>query len=403
MIRQKIQNILKQCGAWVTGWKCKRKSKKALQSDYSHLQIIIFFRLVGIAALAIISINNLYKILWRGKGADWTVALLQRILKIEYRAALSIYQQMFRNNATLIWMASIGIIFLVLLRIMLRGFTKYFDMVNQGIAALLEEDAEIRLPSELYATEQKLYAVKRTLKQRTLEAELAEQRKNELVMYLAHDIRTPLTSVIGYLNLLEEAPDLPVEQRARYVHISIEKAYRLEKMINEFFEITRYNMQQITLQEKRIDLYYMLVQLADEMSPLLAERENSLELHADENLTIYGDPDKLARVFQNVLRNAAAYSFSHTAIIVTAKEKEEETEIVFQNEGYTIPKEKLAAIFEKFYRLDEGRTSKTGGAGLGLAIAREIVTQHGGTIIAESENNRVSFIIRIPGENLRKN
>lgn len=310
---------------------------------------------------------------------------------------------MFRNNATLIWMASIGIIFLVLLRIMLRGFTKYFDMVNQGIAALLEEDAEIRLPSELYATEQKLYAVKRTLKQRTLEAELAEQRKNELVMYLAHDIRTPLTSVIGYLNLLEEAPDLPVEQRARYVHISIEKAYRLEKMINEFFEITRYNMQQITLQEKRIDLYYMLVQLADEMSPLLAERENSLELHADENLTIYGDPDKLARVFQNVLRNAAAYSFSHTAIIVTAKEKEEETEIVFQNEGYTIPKEKLAAIFEKFYRLDEGRTSKTGGAGLGLAIAREIVTQHGGTIIAESENNRVSFIIRIPRENLRKN
>lgn len=351
-----------------------------------------------IAVLAVISIFNLYKVLWFGKGADWTVALLQRVGKIDYEAALKIYQQMFRNNATLIWMASISIVFLVLLRIMLRGFTKYFDMVNRGIDALLTEDADIRLPSELYATEQKLNAVKRTLKQRTLEAGLAEQRKNELVMYLAHDIRTPLTSVVGYLNLLEEAPDLPTEQRIRYVHISLEKAYRLEKMINEFFEITRYNIQQIILQKEQIDLYYMLVQLVDEMSPLLSERENAVELHADEELTVWGDPDKLARVFQNVLRNAAAYSFPHTVITVSAGEKEGAMEIVFRNEGYTIPKEKLTAIFEKFYRLDEGRTSKTGGAGLGLAIAREIVVQHGGTITAKSGNNRVSFVVRLPRE-----
>lgn len=351
-----------------------------------------------IAVLAVISIFNLYKVLWFGKGADWTVALLQRVCKIDYEAALKIYQQMFRNNATLIWMASISIVFLVLLRIMLRGFTKYFDMVNRGIDALLTEDADIRLPSELYATEQKLNAVKRTLKQRTLEAGLAEQRKNELVMYLAHDIRTPLTSVVGYLNLLEEAPDLPAEQRIRYVHISLEKAYRLEKMINEFFEITRYNIQQIILQKEQIDLYYMLVQLVDEMSPLLSERENTVELHADEELTVWGDPDKLARVFQNVLRNAAVYSFPHTVITVSAGEKEGAMEIVFRNEGHTIPKEKLTAIFEKFYRLDEGRTSKTGGAGLGLAIAREIVVQHGGTITAESGNNWVSFVIRLPRE-----
>ncbi len=354
-------------------------------------------RLAEIAVLSVICIFNIYKIIWFEKGADWTVALIQRLGKIEYDVARSIYQQMFRNNATLIWMVSVSVIFLLLLRILLNGFTKYFDLVNRGVNALLEEE-EIRLPSELYATEQKLNEVKRTLKQRTLEAQLAEQRKNELVMYLAHDIRTPLTSVIGYLNLLEEAPDLPEEQRRRYVHISLEKAYRLEKMIIEFFEITRYNLQQITLQKESIDLYYMLVQLIDEMSPLLSEKKNTIRLEADESLRVCGDPDKLARVFQNVLRNAAAYSFPRTVIVISAAENGGAVEIAFQNEGYTIPKEKLRDIFEKFYRLDEGRNSYTGGSGLGLAIAKEIVQLHGGSIEAESADNKISFVVRIPVE-----
>ncbi len=285
---------------------------------------------------------------------------------------------------------------MLLLRILLNGFTKYFDLVNRGVNALLENEEEIRLPSELYATEQKLNQVKRTLEQRTLEAKLAEQRKNELVMYLAHDIRTPLTSVIGYLNLLVEVPDLPVEQKEKYVSISLEKAYRLEKMINEFFEITRYNLQQITLRKKSIDLYYMLVQLIDEISPLLSERNNRIRLEADENLRVFGDSDKLARVFQNVLRNATAYSFPDTEIVVSAVENGEAVEMVFHNEGDTIPKEKLRDIFEKFYRLDEGRNSYTGGSGLGLAIAKEIIRLHGGSIEAKSADNRVSFVIRIP-------
>ena len=152
------------------------------------------------------------------------------------------------------------------------------------------------------------------------------------------------------------------------------------------------------MRKERIDLYYMLVQLIDEMSPLLSERNNRAELCAEENLTVYGDADKLARVFQNVLRNAAAYSFPGTEIGITAKENGGAVEIVFRNEGYTIPQEKLQDIFEKFYRLDEGRNSCTGGSGLGLAIAKEIVTLHGGSITAESADNRVEFQIRIPDE-----
>ncbi len=221
-------------------------------------------------------------------------------------------------------------------------------------------------------------------------------RRNDLVAYLAHDLKTPLTSVIGYLSLLEEAPDMPAEQKAKYLHIAIDKAYRLEKMINEFFEITRYNLQQISIEKKTIDLYYMLVQLSDELSPVLSANGNSVLLKADENLTIEADPDQLARVFNNILKNAAAYSFPNTEIIISAEEKDISVIISFQNEGRNIPQEKLSMIFEKFYRLDDARTSSKGGTGLGLAIAREIITLHDGSITASSENDTVTFIITLP-------
>lgn len=142
----------------------------------------------------------------------------------------------------------------------------------------------------------------------------------------------------------------------------------------------------------------MLVQLIDEMTPLLTEKDNKVLLQANEDLTVYGDADKLARVFQNVLRNAVSYSFPGTKIEIRARENGGAVEIIFGNEGHTIPKEKLNDIFKEFYRLDEGRNSYTGGSGLGLAIAKEIVMLHGGSITAESADDRVEFTIRIPAE-----
>lgn len=378
--------------------KDRDRNKREYKADYSQLKSKMFFQLLGMIVIAFIIIVFLYKFLWSNRGGNWLVSIFQRSFRIDYDNALKIYQ-LFRNSVDVIWMAAIAIVFLILLRVTLNWFTRYFDIVNQGIDALLTDEAEIRLPSEMLATERKLNAVKQTLKQRTTEAQLAEQRKNDLVMYLAHDIRTPLTSVIGYLNLLEEAPDMPAEQKANYVHITLDKAYRLEKMINEFFEITRFNLQQITLEKETIDLYYMLVQLSDELSPILSANGNTTILRADENLTIYGDPGKLARVFNNVLKNAAAYSYPNTEIIISAKEKGDSIIISFQNRGKTISKEKLSAIFDKFYRLDEARTSNTGGAGLGLAIAKEIVAQHGGSIRASSKEDMVLFVIVLPRTN----
>lgn len=221
-------------------------------------------------------------------------------------------------------------------------------------------------------------------------------RKNDLITYLAHDLKTPLTSVIGYLSLLDEIPEMPEKQRTKYIKITFDKAQRLEQLINEFFDITRYNLQQITLEKETVDLHYMLLQMTDEFYPILHAHGNTIELAADENLTAMADSIKLARVFNNILKNAIAYSHPNTPIKVVAQKIDSTIQISFSNEGKTIPEQKLQSIFEKFFRLDEARSTNTGGAGLGLAIAKEIVALHSGTISATSENGITTFIITLP-------
>lgn len=222
------------------------------------------------------------------------------------------------------------------------------------------------------------------------------QRKNDLITYLAHDLKTPLTSVLGYLSLLDEAPDMPEAQKEKYTHIALEKAQRLEGLIEEFFEITQYNLQNIFLEKEELDLSYMLMQMTEEFYPVLAAHGNEVKLEAEEDLHLYADPDRLARVFNNILKNAVAYSYPNTTITIRASRNKDKILLSFENHGKNIPKEKLDSIFEKFFRLDSSRRSNTGGAGLGLAIAKEIVELHGGRISARSQDERVTFTVELP-------
>lgn len=221
-------------------------------------------------------------------------------------------------------------------------------------------------------------------------------RKNDLITYLAHDLKTPLTSIIGYLSLLEEAPDMPDAKKQKYTKITLEKSLRLEKLINEFFDITRYNLQQIYLEKESINLSYMLLQMTDEFYPILQAHGNTACLDTAENIMITGDSIKLARVFQNLLKNAISYSYPNTVITIRTECNDTGVSIIFSNQGKTIPAHKLDMIFEKFFRLDEARTTNTGGAGLGLAIAKEIVTLHGGEITATSAKEETTFTVTLP-------
>ena len=262
---------------------------------------------------------------------------------------------------------------------------------------MIEEKGNIDIfPKEYAEISAQMSEIKSTMQRHEQMLKEEASRKNDLITYLAHDLKTPLTSVIGYLALLDEAQDMPIEQKTKYVNIALSKALRLEKLINEFFDITRYNLQQIDLERESINLCHMLVQMTDEFYPLLNAHGNQTEVCVDEDITVYGDSIKLARVFNNILKNAIYYSYPDTIIKIWAESTDTDVWIYFCNKGKTIPAGKLNSIFEKFFRMDEARSTNTGGAGLGLAIAKEIITLHGGKITAESENESTTFRISLP-------
>ena len=206
-------------------------------------------------------------------------------------------------------------------------------------------------------------------------------RKDDLVTYLAHDLRTPLASVVGYLSLLQEAPDLPLEQRARFTGVALDKAHRLDALIEEFFDITRFDFHDIVLTRAYVDLGLLLAQVADEFYPILNEQHKEAQVDICEDLTVLVDGDKMARVFNNIMKNAVAYSYEGSTIAIEARRLDDGgVRVRFVNQGDPIPEPKLKVIFEKFYRLDAARATNRGGAGLGLAIAKEIVCAHGGRI-----------------------
>lgn len=220
-------------------------------------------------------------------------------------------------------------------------------------------------------------------------------RKNDLVMYLAHDLKTPLASVIGYLTLLRDEQQISPELREKYLSITLDKAERLEDLINEFFEITRFNLSTVTLDYSSIDLVRLLEQLRFEFMPMLKEKSLTCTLCAPDALPIICDAGKMQRVFDNLLRNAVLYSYPDTEIVINAQLDGDSVSVSVVNRGNTIPEEKLRRIFEQFYRLDSARSS-SGGAGLGLAIASNIVTLHGGKINARSADETVEFTVTLP-------
>lgn len=367
-----------------------------MKSDATALRRKILLRLMlaPIAALAA------FFLLWAVASLLPMAGVIQSVLRavgMSRDTAYNVYRYLFANNLSLWATVSFILLFIAAAYVAVRLTSRSFVRMSEGVDRLLDEgDEPIRLPPEFDFLEARLNEAKNELRRRQQVAQQAEMRKNDLVVYLAHDIKTPLTSVIGYLSLLDEAPDMPSPQRARYIGITLEKAYRLEQLIDEFFDITRFNLQTIRLDREPVNLPHMLAQMADEFYPMLAPQGKAARVDCEEGLTVDADPDKLARVLNNILKNAAAYSDPNTVVSISARREGNSVHIAVENQGKTIPKQKLDSIFEKFYRLDTARSSHTGGAGLGLAIAKEIVEAHGGQISVRSEAGTTVFEIELP-------
>lgn len=375
----------------------KMNKKQTIEKDYKQLQRSLFLKTAVWLTVAIFGIVLLYNYVFRGHFSTILVRWLYQYVYSNYDDAYNAYNTVIRVNRNLYVLITILVAFLIILRSYFKSFAKYFYEINMGIDALADENGEdVVLSPELSSTEKKINAIKDTLARRKTAAEQAEQRKMELVVYLAHDLKTPLTSVIGYLTLLRDEQQISEELREKYLSISLEKAERLEDLINEFFEITRFNLSNITLEYSRVNLTRLLEQLTYEFKPMFLEKNLECVLEAAPDISIRCDVDKMQRVFDNLLRNAVNYSFENGMIHIAVSQDEKSMKLLFSNQGNTIPQEKLGRIFEQFYRLDVSRSTRSGGAGLGLAIAKEIVELHGGEIKARSENEVIEFEVILP-------
>lgn len=295
----------------------------------------------------------------------------------------------------LIILASIVMVPVTIIHFVKKPFV-YLSKVLNATENLYKAEELVEFPVELKEAENQLNVVKMTMERNERAARESEQRKNDLIVYLAHDLKTPLTSVIGYLTLLRDENQISEELRERYLSISLEKAEHLEDLINEFFEITRFNLSNLSLELSNVNLTRMLEQISYEFMPMLDEKGLTCKLDMPKDLMVKCDVGKMQRVFDNLLRNAVNYSFENEEILFSVAEVNNGIQIVCENKGNTIPEEKLNRIFEQFFRLDTARTTRSGGAGLGLAIAKEIVELHKGTITAKSADDTVQFEIFLP-------
>lgn len=301
-----------------------------------------------------------------------------------------------RNRSFVIFMALfIGYVLITL--ILLKKLMGYMDEVISAVDEIYKDDNSlISLSSELKDVSEKMNRIKLGLKENEKLAKDAEKRKNDLILYLAHDLKTPLTSIIGYLTILKDEKDVSEKFRNKYLKICYEKSMRLEDLINEFFDITRYNLKDMVLDKSNIDFSFMMEQIVYEFMPLLRKKNLTISSAIEPYLNINIDTNKMERVIDNIIRNAISYSKEKGHIDIEVKKENKDIKIRVRNEGVTIPSSKLEHIFDEFFRMDSSRSTEIGGAGLGLAIAKSIVVAHGGKIGAKSFEGFVEIHISLP-------
>lgn len=224
----------------------------------------------------------------------------------------------------------------------------------------------------------------------------AERTKNELITNVAHDLRTPLTSIIGYLELLSGPVKLSPEMQKKYLDITYTKAKRLQKLIEDLFGFTKLNYGKISMRVSKVDLIKLLSQLLEEFYPNFMEKGLAYELQSNVPAkVITADGNLLARLFDNLINNAIKYGADGKRILVKVHADETIVTVSVVNYGQVIPKEELPLLFEKFYRAEKSRSTNTGGTGLGLAIAKNIVDMHGGTIQVTSDLSGTVFTVKL--------
>lgn len=298
---------------------------------------------------------------------------------------------------------SVVVLFLFIFYVMLLswGTTRKLTRIIRGVKNMADGNLDERIPvrskDEIGLLADQINAMAKQLQLSLQEERMATQAKNELITNVSHDLRTPLTSIIGYLRLIEEDKYKDEVELRYYVNIAYEKSKRMNRLVNDLFDYTRMGFGQIPLNRTSIDLVQLVGQLTAEFTLQVRNHKMEIEWYPpQEKLIVHGDGDKLMQAFENLITNAIRYGKDGKRIEIHAAKENDLAVVRIVNFGAPIPSMDLPYIFDRFYRVEKSRSLDTGGAGLGLAIVKSIIELHEGSIIAVSNPQQTEFIARLP-------
>lgn len=278
-----------------------------------------------------------------------------------------------------------------------RYMRKILEKTDQIASGSFVGDIAVSGNDELGCIATNINQMQQTIRQVMERERMAERTKNDLISSVAHDLRTPLTSIIGYMGWIREQTDLDEATRTKYINIAYDKAKRLEQLTNELFDFVKQEHNELKLHYANLDLVQLLGQMLDEMSPQFVKYDIVVTFHHDVSQAfLSGDGELLARLFANLLNNAVKYGREGKQIIVEMEKHLDRITTRITNFGHVIPKEEITHLFDKFFRTERSRSRETGGTGLGLAIVQQIVELHHGTVGVKSDLQGTVFTVDLP-------
>lgn len=361
---------------------------------------LLTITLLGLINIALITI--IQTMIQSNPGVQSGIFIIKQSLVIgPFHAQIWSYQ---RIVMVLLVLIDIGVLWWRLLR---RYHLYQLDHIIGELHYIAQGHLEHRIPFRVNGNQQHVItsvnALVDTITQAMQEERASEKSKDELITNVSHDLRTPLTSIIGYLGLIEDHQYQSEEDIVKYSHIAYDKAKQMKNLVEDLFEYTKVQQHGAPVNLMTVDLGQLLEQVGASFELEADKKGIAINVSCEPTpLSITADPEKLGRLFSNLVANALKYGHGASYIHLTAKQLGEKVVITVADDGEKIPAESVKHLFERFYRVESSRNKATGGTGLGLAIVQSIVELHHGSVTARSDDQETAFVVTLPVKQVQK-